>query len=199
LKGYLSFDPKREHEEKEALTCRLFDIREEIATIRIKKGQLPSIRFFDKAGKFKNFFDCKQVGNRIEATIRQKTVAQRVNRMGKFMLFHSGDMDWMTCIHLYRERDEIEKEIEVMKSDLDVLPLNTHKDSTTSGFLFIVFLGLIIRFILLRMMTEAGLLKIYSILGMLLEMEKFRKVTLADDQIITIEMTKKQRLISPGT
>ena len=44
---------------------------------------------------------------------------------------------------------------------------------------------------------------------MLLEMEKFRKVTLADDQIITTEMTKKQRLImealnlmrltSPGT
>ena len=195
LQGYLYYDPKREHEEKEAFTSRLFDIREDIATIRIKNGQLASIRFFEKAGKFKNLFDWKQVDNRIEATIRQNAVAQRVNRMGKFMLFHSGDMDWMTCLSLYRERDEIEKEIEVMKSDLDVLPLNTHKDCTTSGFLFIVFLGLIIRSRLLRMMTEAGLLKKYSILGMLLEMEKFRKVTLADDQIITTEMTKKQRLI----
>jgi transposase len=110
--------------------------------------------------------------------------------MGKFILFHLGDMDWMTCLSLYRERDEIEKEIEVMKSDLHVLPLNTHKDCTTSEFLFIVFLGLIIRSRLLKMMTEAGLLKKYSILGMLLEMEKFRKVTLADDQIIATKMTK---------
>jgi hypothetical protein len=51
LQGYLYYDPKREHEEKEALTSRLFDIREDIASIRIKKGQLVSIRFFEKAGK----------------------------------------------------------------------------------------------------------------------------------------------------
>jgi len=82
-----------------------------------------------------------------------------------------------------------------MKSDLDVLPLNTHSDSTMSGFIFIVFLGLIIRSRLLKMMTEAGLLKRYAIKGMLLELEKFRKITLADGRIMKTEMTKKQRLI----
>jgi transposase len=60
LQGYLYYDPKREHEEKEALTCRLFDIREEIASIRIKKGQLASIRFFEKAGNLKTFL----IGNK---------------------------------------------------------------------------------------------------------------------------------------
>jgi len=83
----------------------------------------------------------------------------------------------------------------VMKSDLDVLPLNTHSDSTMSGFLFVVFLGLIIRSRLLKMMTEAGLLKRYAIKGLLLELEKFRKITLADGRIMMTEMTKKQRLI----
>jgi len=195
LQGYLYYDPKREREEKEVLTSRLFDIREELANIRLKKGQLAQIRFFEKAGKLKNFFDWKQVDNRIEATIKQNAVAQRTNLMGKFILFYSGDVDWMTCLSLYRERDEIEKEIEVMKSDLDVLPLNTHSDSTMSGFLFVVFLGLIIRSRLLKMMTEAGLLKRYAIKGMLLELEKFRKITLADGRIMTTEMTKKQRLI----
>ena len=153
------------------------------------------IRFYEKAGKLKNFFDWKHVDNRIEATIKQNAVAQRTNLMGKFILFYSGDVDWMTCLSLYRERDEIEKEIEVMKSDLDVLPLNTHSDSTMSGFLFVVFLGLIIRSRLLKMMTEAGLLKRYAIKGMLLELEKFRKITLADGRIMMTEMTKKQRLI----
>jgi len=77
---------------------------------------------------------------------------------------------------------------------LDVLPLNTHTDSTMSGFLFIVFLGLIIRSRLLRIVTEAGLLKKYD-KGILLELERYRKITLADGQIRTTEMTKKQRLI----
>jgi len=74
--------------------------------------------------------------------------------MGKFMVFYSGDVDWLTALSLYRERDEIEKEMEMMKSDLDILPLHTHKDSTTSGFVFVVFLALLIRARLLRMMTE---------------------------------------------
>jgi transposase len=195
LKGYLYYDPKREREEKEALTSRLFDIREELANIRLKKGQLAHIRFYEKAGKLKNYFDWKQVDNRIEATIKQNAVAQRTNLMGKFILFYSGDVEWMNCLSLYRERDEIEKEIEVMKSDLDVLPLNIHSDSTMSGFIFIVFLSLIIRSRLLKMMTEAGLLKRYAINGMLLELEKFRKITLADGRVMMTEMTKKQRLI----
>jgi transposase len=115
--------------------------------------------------------------------------------MGKFMVFYSGDVDWLTALSLYWERDEIEKEMEMMKSDLDILPLNTHKDSTTSGFIFIVFVALIIRARLLRMMTEAGLLKHYSVKSLLLELEKFRKVSLADGQVMTTEMTKKQRHI----
>ena len=152
------------------------------------------IRFFETAGKFKNFFDWKQVDNRIEATIKQNAVAQRTNLMGKFILFHSGDVDWMTCLSLYRERDEIEKEIEVMKSDLDALPLNTHSDSTMCGFLFIVFLGLIIRSRLLRMMTDAGLLKRYAIKGLLLELEKFRKISLADGRIMNTWKGSAHRL-----
>jgi len=115
--------------------------------------------------------------------------------MGKFILFYSGGVDWMTCLSLYRERDEIEKEIEMMKSDLEALPLNTHSDSTMCGFLFIVFLGLVIRSRLLRMMTDTGLLKRYAVKGLLLELEKFRKISLADGRIMNTEMTKKQRLI----
>ena len=64
-----------------------------------------------------------------------------------------------------------------------------------SGFLFIVFLGLVIRSKLLRMMTDTGLLKIYAVKGLLLEQEKFRKISLADGRIMNTEMTKKQRLI----
>ena len=55
LQGYLYYDPKREHEEKEALTCRLFDIREWIASIRIKKGHWHLSDFLRRQANLKTF------------------------------------------------------------------------------------------------------------------------------------------------
>ncbi len=37
--------------------------------------------------------------------------------------------------------------------------------------------------------------KNYSVSSLLLELEKFRKIVLADGRMVTTEMTKKQRLI----
>ena len=45
------------------------------------------------------------------------------------------------------------------------------------------------------MMTEAGLLKHYSVKSLLLELDKLKKITLADGQVKTTEMTKNQRFI----
>ena len=195
LNGYLYYDPKSEQEEKEALTSRLYDIREDLARVRLKKNQVAYRVFLEKTGYYKNLFEWTQVDNRIEATIRQNAVAQRMNRMGKFMLFYTGDLDWMTCLSLYRERDCIEQEFKDLKNELDVLPLNTHSDNTTRGYLFIAFLSLILRSRMLKMMKDSDMLKKYSVERVLLELEKWRKVTLADGRVMTTQMTKKQRTI----
>ena len=44
-------------------------------------------------------------------------------------------------------------------------------------------------------MREAGILDKYSVELLLLQLEKLRKITLADGQILVTEMTKKQREI----
>ena len=80
-----------------------------------------------------------------------------------------------------------------MKSEIDILPLNTHSDKTTRGFIFIAFLSLIIRTRLMNTMREAEILDKYSVEHLLLQLEKLRKIALADGQIIVTEMTKKQR------
>ena len=92
-------------------------------------------------------------------------------------------------------RDEIEKSFKALKNEIDVIPLNTHSEKTTRGFIFIAFLGLIIRTRLMNMMREKGLIDKYSVELMLLQLEKLRKITLADGQIFVTEMTKKQREI----
>jgi len=45
------------------------------------------------------------------------------------------------------------------------------------------------------MMSEAKILDKYSVELLLLQLEKLRKITLADGQISVTEMTKKQREI----
>ena len=193
--GYVYYDPKLEQTEKQTLLSRLYDIREELLNVHLKKNSNPHIVFKEKARGFGKFFDWQVIDNRFDVAIRQNAVAQRMNKMGKYILFYSGNFDWMECISLYRERDEIEKSFKALKNEIDVLPLNTHSEKTTRGFIFIAFLGLIIRSRLMNMMREKGLLDKYSVELLLLQLEKLRKITLADGQIFVTEMTKKQREI----
>jgi transposase len=193
--GYVYYDPKLEQTEKQTLLSRLYDIREELLNVRLKKNSNPYIVFKEKARGFGNFFDWQVIDNRFDVAIKQNAVAQRMNKMGKYILFYSGNFDWMKCLSLYRERDEIEKSFKALKNEIDVIPLNTHSEKTTRGFIFIAFLSLIIRTRLMNMMREKGLLDKYSVELLLLQLEKLRKITLADGQIFVTEMTKKQREI----
>jgi len=195
VRGYVYYDPKLEQNEKQTLLSRLYDVREELLKVRLKKNSNPQVVFKEKARGFGNFFECNVVDNRFDVSIKQNAVTQRMNKMGKYILFYSGDFDWLKCLSLYRERDEIEKSFKALKNEIDILPLNTHSEKTTRGFIFIAFLSLIIRTRLINMMREAKLLDKYSVELLLLQLEKLRKIALADGQILVTEMTKKQREI----
>ena len=104
----------------------------------------------------------------------------------------------MKCLSLYWERDEIEKSFKSLKNEIDILPLNAHSDKTTRGFIFIAFLSLIVRSRLINMMREAKILDKYSVELLLFQLEKLRKITLADGQISVTEMTKKTKRNTSG-
>ena len=82
-----------------------------------------------------------------------------------------------------------------MKNDIQSLPLNTSKDSTTKGFIFVCFIGLIIRMKLLSMMRETKIIEDYTVENLLLELEKIRKVELQNGEVIVTELTRKQKEI----
>jgi len=82
-----------------------------------------------------------------------------------------------------------------MKNDIQSLPLNTNKDSTTKGFIFICFIGLIIRMRLLNIMRETKIIEEYTVESLLLELEKIRKVELQNGEVIVTELTRKQKEI----
>ncbi len=115
VNGYVYYDPKLEQTEKQTLLSGLYDIREDLIKVRLNKNSNPYAVFKDKAQGFGNFFDWKVVDDRFDVAIKQNAVAQRMNKMGKYILFYSGDFDWMECLSHYREREEIEKSFKALK------------------------------------------------------------------------------------
>jgi transposase len=147
------------------------------------------------AREMTSFYSWKKIDDHFRIIIKKNAVTQRVNRMGKFFLFYYGERDWMECLTYYRERDIIEKGFKIMKNDIQSLPLNTNKDSTTKGFIFVCFIGLIIRMRLLSMMREKKIIEDYTVESLLLELEKIKKIELQNGEVIVTEFTRKQKEI----
>ena len=144
---------------------------------------------------FARFLNWKFIDGKFEVSIKQKAVTQRMNRLGRFILFYNGDLDWLSCLTLYRQRDAVEKCFLRMKNDLDTLPLNARRDDSVKGYLFMVFIALIIRMRLQTILKETGLSKQYSVEKLLLELEKIKLFVLSQGQILQSEVSKKNREI----
>jgi len=97
-------------------------------------------------------------------------------------------------LSLYRERDEVEKKFDDLKNELEAMPLRVQKIETLQGLLFIFFVSLIMRAILLRKARDAELLDKKSIEEILLELAKLRAVKVGGKWRLT-EISKKQRTI----
>ncbi len=158
----------------------------------IPKWKKPVVVFKERAKEMANYLKWTVVDDHFEVTVKKNAVTQRVNRMGSFLIFYSGEYDWMTCLFTYRERDALEKGFDILKNDLKALPLNAKKESTIRGLLFVDYLSLVVRMRLINQMRENGLLKSYTVEKLLLELEKIKKIQLSNGDIIVTEVTKKQ-------
>lgn len=196
VKGYVYYNQKREQSERELFYRKLYEVVEKLRKVKIEEWMEPRDLFGEIAGKlFSPYLKYRVVNWRFEVSVRKKAVAQRVNRMGKFLLLYEGSFDWIECLTTYRGKDLIEKGFDTLKNDLELLPLNVQKENTLKGALLINFLALIIRMRLMKQMQEHQLIEKYTIGGLLLELEKIKKIELTSGETFTTELTKKQKEI----
>jgi len=97
-------------------------------------------------------------------------------------------------LSLCQERDEVENKSDDLKNELEAMPLRVQKIETLQGLLFIFFVSLIMRAILLRKAREAELLDNISIEEILMELAKLRAVKVGGKWRLT-EISKNQRTI----
>ena len=74
-----------------------------------------------------------------------------------------------------------------------LFPLRTRKPSTVRGTIFALFIALILRSMIVRVMNISGLAKKYSVERMFMELEKLQIIRKDDGSFEELERTKKQR------
>ena len=190
--GYVLFNKKREGLETNSFFNRLIDIENMLNGKEVRGN--PFEHFERTAGNFARYFECTVNDKTIYLRRRANAISQAVNRFGKTILISSTKRSWDEVLSLYRERDEVEKKFDDLKNELEVMPLRVQKLATLQGLLFIFFLSLILRAMLLRRARNAKLLEKSSIEEILMELAKIRAVNVGGKWRLT-EISKKQRTI----
>ncbi len=72
--------------------------------------------------------------------------------------------------------------------------MRTGTPATTKGLIFVLFISLILRLRIRKMMSESGLSRKYSIDKAFLELEKLQMIDI-DGKLVERERTKKQKEI----
>ena len=195
FKGYGYYSPHREQDERERFYQKLRATARYLEQFTLKPYMKPKEVFERHARYFVPYLSWKVVDGRFVITLKDKAVSQRVNKMGLFILLYEGEFTWDECLSLYRSRDLVERSFDILKNDLDIMPLNIKKRESLCGLLFISFLSLLMRMHILKQMQETELIKNCSLERLFLELEKIRWVVLPDDKYLITEIGKRQRLL----
>jgi transposase len=193
VNGYAYYDQNREQRERNSFYKRLNETVEKLQKIDLKPWMNPHEVFKEVARRNQNYIIWTVVDQKFDVSVKKNAVAQHVNRMGKMILLYDGIFSWEPCLSLYKSRDAVEKAFSLMKNDLEVMPLNVKKESTLKGYLLVCFIALLISMRLSKMMSEANLVKKYSIDGIFTELEKIKLIVMPDERKIVSEITKRQK------
>ncbi len=195
LEGYLYHDMDLEARERSGFYRHLrdsMDIIEKTEPKEKRPAQIAQVRSI--CGEYHRYIRVTAKDGKYHAYARNNAISQRENRMGRFMLVYNGEYTPTECLDLYRGKDQVKKAFEILKTGLDIFHLRERKPSTVRGLIFILFISLIVRLSMRRILSESGLNRKYSMDKVFLELEKLQMMEI-DGKMVERERTKKQKEI----
>jgi transposase len=135
--------------------------------VNLKPWMNPGEVFRETAKRDARFIEWRIIDGKFDVALRKNAVSQAINKFGKYILLFRGKFTWEECLSLYRSKDVVEKGFDILKNDIDLMPVHIRTESTLRGYLFIAFLALILRMKLMRQMIQANLSKKFSVEGLI--------------------------------
>ena len=144
------------------------------------------VEIYGKKGYAHIVLDPERRGREVKKLMIE-AIEHELSQKGIMMLFSSFPIDREEVVPMYYMRAKVEQAFGFSKDDLRLLPLRVHKEETLRGYLFLMFLTLVV-FMFLRKELKNK----YTVEEALLSMRNL-KCKVYDNEILIPETTKQQK------
>jgi len=188
MQAHIYYDPEKQALDEKELYAHIERLQTELEKMSRTKRLTK---------KYKDYFiiDEKQKDD-FAFEINADKVDEKLERAGFFILLSSKtELSSRDVLNIYRARDIVEKNFEQLKNRLDFKRMRTHWNKTTQGKMFVGFLSLILRSVMLRKIKENVQTKHLTFEKILIELKKIKAVSLTDMSEILLPLTKLQKTV----
>jgi len=153
-------------------------------------------KYFNNSDVKKYLIVRKSDKNDIDYTIniQHDVIANELAYAGWLVLISNHEDNAEDAIHLYRDKDVVEKGFLRLKNCLDMARLRVHSDNAMQNKVFIGFVALIIMAHIHNIMTENRLYRYWSVKKMIKILERLKVHYIKNDRIVS-PLTKDQKTI----
>jgi transposase len=147
---------------------------------------------------YKEYFIIKETPARgLKVIYNDEAIEKHRNKYsGFFSILSNVTKDAVEALHIYRDKDAVEKSFDDLKNQLDMKRLRIHSSATMDGRLFIQFIALIYMSVIRNKMRKTKLNQKYSVREILQELSSITEIKYSGKYGKTLtEISKSQREI----
>jgi len=172
-------------EDEKAFDRRLFALKQEL-----ESGK----RIPEHEKLYQKYFTIKTTPRRgTQVTVREENVSKAKRYYGFFALITNETMDAVTALELYRNKDVVEKAFGNLKERLNMRRALVSSEQSLEGKLFVQFVALIYLSYIKKQMQVQGLLKDYTLPGLLDKLDVIECFEQPGKSLRVGEMLEKQK------
>lgn len=142
---------------------------------------------------YAKYFDVTTKPNTVISTVKESIITEQMKNYGYFVLVSNAVKDPVEALHLYRNKDLIEKAFGDLKERLDMRRTSVFSEENLEGKLFVQFVALYYLSYIKKAMTDHDLFKQYTIQELLDELDIIEVFIREGKQPQFGEITQKQK------
>ena len=144
------------------------------------------------------FFELSDDDGKIGSERKRNAITAKENACGRMVILTTSDGTWDSVLSMYRQRNDVESDFRMLKSDLDGGVKYLQTDGAADGLIFVQFVSLMLRCELMNRIRKNkytnGKIWYPDVMN---ELSKLKASKMGDRWILN-EVSKKQRLLFEG-
>ena len=193
--AHVYYDEARKSREINTLMSRLSFAEETIEKRKFNSEEEVNSFLKQNFPEIRNLINTIITGEKISFSRNHDNLEKVINRKGKTIIISKIEMDRDKVLEIYRNRDTVEKNFDLLKNELNQNRMRIHSRKALEGRLFLMFLSIIVRSHISKIMKEQKISKKLSFKELLMELKKLKSVHMINGKKHLTEISKKQKII----